>query len=249
MSEQQIAPSPFWHATGVLAERYMSVIVADFGATLLWLMQAPLIGACIALAWQEGVQGSRRINFVLAFASILFGCINAFREVIKERPIFLREQRLGVPVSAYLLSKLMVLALVGFVQCLALTLIVDSQVPSYKLSQAPLMILLFAGSLAGTSLGLLVSCFVRSQEGAVALLPVVLLPQLIFSEAVLGSTANRPEEIELMLPVAWVYKGLQELWESNWHFSSVLTSLIMLAVLSAVFMFAAWFVLSLAAEE
>lgn len=237
------------HIAGVLAERYLSLTLADFGATFALLLQAPLVGLCIAAAWGEDIGNPGSLNFTLAFSSVLFGCVNAFREVVKERAIFLREKRIGVPVRSYILSKVLVLALIAFVQCVILTLFVHSQVPGYKLSRLSLMTYLLTGALAGTALGLLVSSAVRTQQAAVAWLPVVLVPQLIFNEVVLGSTKNRPEQLENILPVAWVYTGLSELWDSSWDGFIVVKSLLAPALLTLIFLALATALLSLARED
>jgi ABC transport system ATP-binding/permease protein len=237
------------HFASILADRYLSLTLADTGATLILLLQAPIIGGVISFAWKNGVQDQKILNFILALVAVWFGCVNASREVVKERPIFLREKRLGVPVSSYLISKFAVLALVAFVQCLILTIMVYTNVPKYKLSRITLMLFLYAGALTGTSLGLLVSSCVKSQNTAVGLIPIVLIPQVIFSEAVLKSPENRPEEVEIIMPVAWTYEALKGLWESDWKIGEVLPTLIALPALSICFLGLAAFVLSFAREE
>jgi ABC transport system ATP-binding/permease protein len=235
------------HFTSILADRYLTLTLSDTGATLILLLQAPIIGAVIAVAWQDGVQNQEILNFILALVAVWFGCVNACREIVKERAIFLREKRLGVPVTAYLLSKFLVLALVAFIQCLILTLIVYTNVTGYKLSRVALMFYLYGGALAGTSLGLLVSACVKSQNTAVGLIPLILIPQVVFSEAVLGD--NRPEEFEIIMPVSWTYEALKELWNSSWELSQVLGTVIALPLISLCFLGLAAFVLNFAQED
>lgn len=241
-------PSAMGHFMSILADRYLSLTFADTGATLILLLQAPIIGGVISVAWKNGIQKQEILNFILALVAVWFGCVNASREVVKERPIFLREKRLGVPVSSYLLSKFMVLALIAFIQCLILTLLVYSNVPGYKLSRITLMVYLYLGSLAGTSLGLLVSCCVKSQNTAVGIIPILLIPQVIFSEVVLG-TGDRPENLEIPMPVSWTFEALSNVWDSGWKVTDVLPSLIALPALSLCFLALAAFVLSFARED
>lgn len=242
-------PSLKGHYMSILADRYLSLTLADTGATLILLLQAPIIGGVITIAWKNGIQDQRIFNFILSLVAVWFGCVNASREVVKERAIFLREKRLGVPVSSYLLSKFIVLALVAFIQCLVLTLMVFYGVPSYKLSRVTLMLYLYFGSLAGTSLGLLVSSCVKSQNTAVGIIPILLIPQVIFSEVVLGTKENRPEQFEIPMPVSWTYEALSSLWDSGWKVSDVLPTLFALPALSMVFLALAAFVLSFARED
>ncbi|MDF1660554.1 MAG: ABC transporter permease [Planctomycetota bacterium] len=242
-------PSAMAHFMSILADRYLSLTLADTGATLILLLQAPIIGGVISVAWKNGVQDQRILNFILSLVAVWFGCVNASREVVKERPIFLREKRLGVPVSSYLLSKFMVLALIAFIQCLVLTLLVYSNVPGYKLSRITLMVYLYLGSLAGTSLGLLVSCCVKSQNTAVGIIPILLIPQVIFSEVVLGTKENRTEQFEIPMPVSWTYEALSSVWDSGWKVSDVLPTLFALPALCLCFLALAAFVLSFARED
>jgi len=71
-----------------------------------------------------------------------------------------------------------------------------------------LLVLAFA-AFSGCALGLLVSCFARSQERAVLAIPLLLLPQIVFSEFVIpreafGKVADRVEEF---MPVRWAYRA------------------------------------------
>lgn len=250
MSDETLARRPLSYDVGILADRYLSIVFADLGATAILLLQAPLIGFFVALAWSDGISNPSILLFILSLVAVWFGCVNASREVVKERPIFLREKRVGVSVGAYLLSKVLILALIAFLQCLILTLFVHLQLLSFKINPAALFLHLFLAALAGTSLGLLISSLAKSQNTAVLVIPLVLIPQVIFSDVVLPS--GRPEVIDSVqwaMPVSWTYSALSELWSSSWSWEPVIGGLFSLLVLSGVFLFAAYAVLSIAEEE
>src|SRR5690606_28545318 len=101
--------------------------------------------------------------------------------IVKERAILERERFFGLSLSAYVLSKGKVLAGLGLVQVVLLQLAVE-----WKLAlKGPLLLqlcALFLASLAGTGLGLIVSALSSRQERAVGAVPLLILPQILFSK-------------------------------------------------------------------
>lgn len=53
----------------------------------------------------------------MAFAAIMFGCINAAREVVKELSIYKRERLVNIGIIPYLFSKIVVLGVLCLLQC------------------------------------------------------------------------------------------------------------------------------------
>jgi hypothetical protein len=194
----------------ILAARYVDLKLGDLAGLGLLLVQAPLIGWLVGLAF-EGRRESRTIDFVLAMVAVWFGCFNGCREVVKERLIMLRERRMGVPVRAYVLSKLGVLAVLCAIQCIALVALAGHGI-TFAASPALVFLALWSTSLCGTALGLLLSSIVTSQNSLIALVPIALIPQLIFSKSLLGDT---PTELvvrirDLMIS-GWGFELLDEL--------------------------------------
>jgi hypothetical protein len=68
-------------------------------------------------------------------------------------------------------------------------------------------------SLAGTSTGLLISAAVSSTDRAVALVPLAVIPQILFSEVVIGAgkLGNWTGWAEKAMPVRWGYEMLKGL--------------------------------------
>lgn len=165
----------------VLVARYRDIVIADWPTLLLLVGQAPAIGALCAVVWGSVEEGTPSLWFVLALSSVWFGCINACREVVKERPVLERERMFGLAPSAYIGAKLVVLAAVGLVQVVLLQGAVEWSIAlrgHYLLETAAL----WCGCLAGTALGLLVSAIATRQERAVGVVPLLLLPQILLSE-------------------------------------------------------------------
>src|SRR5580704_16796475 len=63
---------------------------------------------------------AQTILFMLSTVAVWFGIINAAREIIKESAVYRRERLAGLRVGAYVLSKVLVLALLVVVQSAAL---------------------------------------------------------------------------------------------------------------------------------
>lgn len=203
----------------VLTSRYVDLKLGDLGGLFLTLAQAPLIGFLIGLAF-DGKGEDRTLDFILSIVAVWFGCFNGCREVVKERLIFLRERRAGVSVRAYVLSKLLVLAVLAALQCLLLLLLVARVV---RMEGAlPLMFVgLLSTTLAATALGLLLSSVVHSQNSLIALVPIVLIPQLIFSEVVLHSRGPVVERIEHGMIASWGFEVLDELRKTKHAWSDI----------------------------
>ncbi|MGV3524166.1 MAG: ABC transporter permease [Candidatus Sericytochromatia bacterium] len=198
------------YQTHVLAERYFDVFMADWTA-LFFLIGQPLAVAFFAgLVWQ-GQQRGESLYFVLVFSAIFFGCVNACREIVKEKAIYARERLVGLQIVPYVLSKLGVLAALGFGQTLLFYLGVRYFL---TLDGNPVMLVLtlYTSLLAGTSLGLVVSALVASDVMALALVPVCLIPQLLFSELVMPerSLTGLVGMFKQVMIVEWSHQAVEQ---------------------------------------
>ena len=205
-----------WRQLGILAERYLELVLADSGNTILLLLQAPIIAGCIVVVWGDNDQVTSSLYFVLTLSAIWFGTINASREIVKEKAIFEREARVGLDPTAYVLSKVSVLALLGFIQCLCLVFVVDRWVALPGTTFLHFLVL-FAASMAGAGLGLAISAVVSTPDRATAAVPILLLPQILFSEMVMDHSHSSAlvKALEDLTITAWTYQGLTEVAASE----------------------------------
>jgi hypothetical protein len=150
-------------------------------------MQPPPPDA-VAQAEALGVSAAKLaagLPVMLAATATWFGAINAARELVKELPIFLRERMAGLRLAPYLASKVIVLAGLCVVQTLILLAVVAARVDlpsSGAIMWGPLelWITLLLASFAALGLGLLISASVSNANRAQSIVPIVLIPQLIF---------------------------------------------------------------------
>jgi ABC transport system ATP-binding/permease protein len=178
----------------VLGARYVDLLAQDRKNLLLLLLQAPVIGYLMTLvARSDALVGPRASSldaqttlFMLSTVAVWFGIINAAREITKESAVYRRERLAGLRVGAYVLSKVLVLALLVAVQSAALLAVVGTEVRfpvSGVVLDGPIELGVTTGltSLAGLSVGLCISAWARTPDRAISFVPLALIPQILFS--------------------------------------------------------------------
>ena len=234
-------PDGFWSRSldlptaSILASRYVELKLAKLGGLLILVGQAPLLGWLVALAF-DGQNESERLQFVLAMVAVWLGTFNACREIVKERPIYLRERRVGVSVRAYVVSKLGVLASLAAVQCLLFLIPVARQIRFDAALPAVFLALLWT-AWASTGLGLWLSSMVTTQDSLIALVPIALIPQLVLSDLLLNNPPPLVERLQLLMLADWSLEILRELRKSSADWGDLLTAVLALGGLAAGFLF------------
>jgi len=219
---------------GVLLERYARLLRADRQNLTLLLGQAPIIGVILALLFEPDLFGLRQefsgrglfpiqdgqtLLFLLMMSCLMFGVINSCREVVKELPIFRRERLVNLQLVPYLLSKVLLLGLLGLLQSAILLATILLRIPlaldGPGLLQA--FLFLFAACLGGVLLGLIMSSLTASAEQSMSLVSVVLILQLVFSGAFIRAE-NMPQPLNTLSLLAvsrWCFGGLASLARLN----------------------------------
>ena len=184
----------------ILSARYAELVGRDRVSLGLLLAQTPLVAAALTLVTSRElytgpeINNTQQILLMLTIATLWFGTGNAARELVKERPVYLRERLVNLRLFPYILSKAGVLAVLGLVQAIALFAIVGLKTPYLPargiLLPAPveMVVTLALCALAGLFGGLLISSLVRSTDRAMGIVPIVLIPQIVFSGAVFDLT-------------------------------------------------------------
>ena len=186
----------------VLVSRYLKLFVRDRRNALILFGQVPVIGLGIALLFRSGVfnkageglgavaPGSPRdgiqLLFLLVTTAIWFGSIDASREIVKERAVADREAAVGVRWSSYLTSKAIVLFGVSALQTIALAYFVFAIRPLSEPASSYLLVtvLLVLASWVAVGVGLVVSAASSTEDQATSVIPLTLIPQLLFAGAV-----------------------------------------------------------------
>jgi len=180
----------FW----LLTCRYGELFLQDRRNLLILLLQAPIIAALLAFVVDhEAVSGhgatfssARALLFMLATVAVWFGIINAAREITKESAIYRRERLSNLRIGPYVLSKVVILTGLVIVQSVLLLAIIGLrvQLPAeglVGLISGDLFLTTFLASQAGIGLGLLISALAATPDRAISIVPLALIPQVIFS--------------------------------------------------------------------
>jgi ABC-type multidrug transport system permease subunit len=224
--------------SGILADRYFDILLGDPRNTLLLLFQSPIIAGLIVLVWRNVEQATETLYFVLVLTAIWFGCTNASREIVKERAIFFRERMVGVEIPAYVFSKMRILAMLGFVQSLTLIVIVNYYIHLLG-NKFFLFLTLYFCSLVGTTLGLLISAIMNSQDKAVGMVPLLMIPQILFSEFALPKELHEgvTKYLERLMLVGWGYENFKELISAEPAYLIIARNLLILGLFGSLFFF------------
>ena len=125
--------------------------------------------------------------FIMAFAAVMFGCINGAREIVKEEPIYKRERTVNLGIAPYLFSKVVVLGVLCALQSLVLVVVVDLKTPYpdkgliLPSAGVEIYVTMFLTSMAGLMMGLALSALAPNNDRATSFIPILLIPQVIFS--------------------------------------------------------------------
>ena len=195
----------------ILIDRSIAIHLGSWGTLLMMVAQAPIIGYFIGLAWR-GQEAVPQTYFIMSVAALWMGCMNACTAIVVERPIFLRERMFDLNIWSYLLSKMSVLSVICGLQTVLL-LAAQGHLMHLKYSWGAHLLVFLSLSwtgIAACALGLLVSAVARSAYGAVAAVPIILIPQAIFSEVLLQDNIRKgaPSFIEKLTLTKWCYEAL-----------------------------------------
>lgn len=173
--------------TAILTRRYLELMFCDRRNVAVLLAQAPIVGVVIGLVFggdsvRPRAATESQIAFMLVVSAVWFGCLNAAREIVKELPIYLRERAISVRLWPYVLSKVLPLAALCAIQCVTLFAVVAAFVDMPGDVGRRVAALVLTG-FAATTMGLTVSALVDSADKAIAAVPILLIPQVILSGA------------------------------------------------------------------
>ncbi|HEX9038397.1 MAG TPA: FHA domain-containing protein [Ktedonobacterales bacterium] len=155
---------------------------------------------------------AQKALFIMAFATILFGCINGAREFVKEAPIYRRERAVNLGVLPYMFSKIVALGALCLFQSAALLLIIEVGEPLKQgIMMSPLLeayITLALTSVSGLMLGLAISAVAPNTDRAISFVPIILLPQVIFSGAIIALKDWGSQIVGVVFPSRWAMAAL-----------------------------------------
>lgn len=147
---------------------------------------------------------------VVVFGAVLMGMVPSVRQLISERPIFLRESGVGVRAVAHLTSKIVLLGVVCAVQsAILVTVALALNDHPARGVMAPLWVELFAVafgiSWACAAFGLLLSALVSNSDQVMPLMVLVLMFQLIMCGGVFNVTGPVINQMSYASASRWAF--------------------------------------------
>lgn len=155
---------------------------------------------------------TKAIMFSIGCASIWLGLLNSVQEICKEKVILQKEHMANLKLSAYLLSKFIVQGIFAFIQAVLLVTIFQKIVGSsdYSIlisSYGDMLLISFLSILAAAATGLFISSLVKNSGIAMSLIPLILVPQLLFS-GMLFKLEGITDFISNFVLCRWTVEGL-----------------------------------------
>ncbi len=179
--------------TTLLTGRYVKLMARDKRNLAILLGQVPILALFEVGLFQAGIfdrPGGQpgdgvALLFLLVLNTIWLGSLDATRELVRERTVYQRESAIGVRLPAYVLSKLGVLFALSVVQTVMLTLIVTTFRPFETSTTAYLAVLgiLVLTGLVAVCMGLLISAAGGTEDQAISITPLAVLPQILYAGA------------------------------------------------------------------
>ncbi len=191
-----------WKQFSLLSSRYRELLKNDTGNLLINPAQA--LQQFIA---PESGFDAQKYLFIMAFAAMLFGTINGSREIVKEAPIYRRERTVNLGIAPYMFSKIVILGIFCLLQSAVLVLAVNWVAPIQQGILLPALLEVYITmaltSLAGLMLGLTISALAPNNDRAGILIPIVLIPQVIFSGLLFNLNGPILQTIGALFAVRW----------------------------------------------
>ena len=215
-----------WRQFFLLSTRYVELLKNDLGTLLILLFQAPVIGLILVFLIKSllgtdtfassnislsGANAEKTL-FIMAFAAVMFGCINSAREIVKEAGIYRRERTVNLAIAPYLLSKFVVLGILCLLQSAVLVFMVNFVSPFQQGIFLPVLVEIYITmaltSLAGLALGLAVSALVPNNDRAMSFVPILLIPQVIFSGIIFKLNGTFAQILGGLFAARWAMIGM-----------------------------------------
>ena len=155
---------------------------------------------------------AQKLLFIMAFTAVLFGSVNAAREIVKEEAVYRRERAVNLGILPYMFSKIIVLSLLCLLQTAMLVLIVNIVVPFQQGIFLPALLEVYItmalSALAGLMVGLTISAIAPNTDRAMSFIPIILIPQVIFSGTVFAFKDWFTQLLSLLFVSRWSMAAL-----------------------------------------
>lgn len=174
----------------VLCSRCIKLILNDKKRSIALFMIPPILAALISVVSNNQMyvqyETTNSVMFSMACAVFWIGMSNTIQEVCKERNILKREYMAGLSLNSYLGSKFIALGGICLIQSICVTIVFAILIglPNTGVimnAYMEILLITFLTALSASALGLFVSSLFKNPDRAQTVVPILLLPQLLFS--------------------------------------------------------------------
>ena len=203
----------------LLTARCLEITVNDRKRFLLQLLMAPGLGILLYLAFSGSLEpfvlarDTETFSIALACCCFWIGLFQAIQEICKERTIMERERMAGLKMPAYFFSKAIVLGGFLILQCFLLLgcvwVLIGSPKQGALLGNAAFLeylLLTCLTAFSAAAMGLLLSAAVSTPEQASAAAPLLLIPQILFSE-IICTLSGAAKYLSYIVSCKWTCLG------------------------------------------
>jgi len=224
LAPQRKAPQPPKHTIreegilfGTLVRRAFLSKLRNRANLLTTLLEAPLLAVLISTVLRYSEE--EHYTFASAFhvptylfmslvVAMFLGLTNSADEIIRDRHMLNRERNHNLRTFYYLCGKMLALGTFALVQCI-IYLLIGNMILEVREMFAIHLGWMFATSLTGVFLGLLVSSLVHDSRTALNTIPLMLIPQIILGGALI-KYEEMNKNLDLVYAVRrWVEKSEQ----------------------------------------
>ncbi len=208
----------------ILLLRYAELMKNDYQRLIVLLIQPFLIAVLLNLVADKEIfniyESTKSMLFALSCSGIWIGLFNSIQEICKERVILKREYMSNLKLPGYMMSKLVLQAILGLVQAAVLSFVflslTDKERNGIFLEHFSLEIFftVWLTILASISIGFVISAMVKSGDKAMAAAPFVLIIQLLFS-GILFTLKGTGKLISYCTVSRWSVEGLGSIAKLN----------------------------------
>ena len=209
-----------------IARRQVRLVISDRGYTVFLALLPFLIGVLsltvrgktgygMADQYSNSPNQPDQILVMLNVGAVFMGTALTIRDLVGERPIFLREQAVGLSTWAYLFAKILVFSVFAIAQAAVATTIsvIGWGTPISGATvlgnvNVELFVDVAATCVASALLGMALSALAKSQDQIMPLLVFAIMSQLVFSGGMIWVT-NRAvlDQLSWATPARWGYSA------------------------------------------
>jgi len=197
---------------------YSNLLVTFLGTPLLCLIAAVVLrfspeGEAYQFALNENYS---LYLFISVIIFIFLGMAGSIDEILAERRILIREAQLNIGMHCQLAVKIITLLFFTVLQVLEYYLF-SNFVLKITGAFVPYLLYLTLSGVIGFSFGLICSAIMKDRKAVINILPLVLIPQILFAGAVIPFdkmnpwlTINKKTEIPefcALIPSRWLFEG------------------------------------------